>query len=201
MAYGKGKGKAKSKAKTGYKKRAPMRRNNNVTDIRENYHRETLKGYIDDSTAAGATQCRVNMACGPAGVSGVGNFPNWAALAAKYDEYRVIYASVTTVIGTAEKPVFSLIERDGVEITTTDQMNKNPQRQLHIIDGDNKKVMRAWKPSTSSDYDFQPTSNVAAGNAKAHIKLLQDGLTAGVQKCQSALCIVCEFRGLNNSLN
>lgn len=172
--------------------------NKNVTVIRENYHKETLKGYIDDASAAGATQCVAQMACGPAGINGVGDFPNWAALAAKYDEYRVIYASLTTILGSAEKPVFSLIERDAVAINNTDAMNKNPQRQLHIMDGDNKKVLRAWKPSTSSDYDFQSTANTAAGNAKAHIKILQDGLTAGVQKCQSAVCIVCEFRGLKN---
>lgn len=202
MAGYKSKAKAKPKSKGGYKKRAPMRKNNNVTVIRENYHRETLKGYAIHTEAA-STKCSVTMACGPAGVLGGANrqdantaiFPNWAALADKYEEYRVIYASLTTILKSAENVVFSLIERDNVQITDTAAMNKNPQRQLHIMDGDNKKVLRAWKPSTSADYDFQSTSSLTA---KAHIKMLQAGLPTEDQKCENAVCIVCEFRGLKN---
>jgi len=196
----KSKSKAKPKSRTTYKRRAPM--NKNVTTIRENYHRETLKGYAIHTEAA-STKCSVTMACGPAGVLGgalrqdadSAIFPNWAALAAKYDEYRVIYASLTTILKSDENVVFSLIERDNVQITDTGAMNKNPQRQLHVMDGDNKKVLRAWKPSTSSDYDFQSTANLTA---KAHIKMLQAGLPVGEQKCENAVCIVCEFRGLKN---
>jgi len=198
MAGYKNKSKAKPKGKGGYKKRAPMRQNKNVTVIRENYHRETLKGYVihsEGTAAAPANKCSVTMACGPAGVSGTANFPNCNALAAKYDEFRVIYASLTTILASTESSVFSLIERDDVAITDTDAMNKNPQRQLHVMDADSKKVLRAWKPSTSSDYDFQST---AVTTAKAHIKMLQANLSDGIQKCENALCIVCEFRGLKN---
>ena len=190
-------GKGKAKGKTTYKRKAPMRRSSNVTVIRENYHKETLKGYVDEPEAASAN-VKVQMACGPQGISGAANFPGWAALAAKYEEYRVTYASLTTILGSEDKPAFSLIERDAVAIESTDAMNKNPQRQLHILDANNKKVLRAWKPSTSSDYDFQST-DLANSVAKAHIKLLQAGLTNEVQKFQSSLCIVCEFRGLKNN--
>jgi len=74
-------------------------------------------------------------------------------------------------------------------------MRKSLHRRLDVMDDDSKKVLRAWKPSTSSDYYFQST---AVTTAKAHIKMLQANLSDGIQKCENALCIVCEFRGLKN---
>ena len=184
---GKGKGKAKA---TGKKTTYSKSSNSGVTKLNaDRYHRETLKGYF--AHTGDNKQCKLNIPCIPSTES----FPQWNSLKAKYGDVRVAYMGATVVFNQNEKIVMSVVERDPLDITTTQQMMMNTQVKTHSLDGDNKKVFRGWKPSTSSDYDFHPSS---APVAPASIKFLQSDLDENLPKCEVILTIVVECRNLNN---
>lgn len=188
-------------AKRNYRKRDPLKL------ATEQYHTETLKGHIvhqGTADGAGASKCIITVACNPAASAATQltaengtSFPAWAALAAKYDEFRVVYFSATVVMRSTASTVMSVVERDATAITDRANMCKNPAFKTHSLDGAKMEVHRGWKPSQSADFDWKKTDTPAAIAPPAYIKMLQDELP-NQPKCETILTCKLQFRGLKN---
>jgi len=179
----------------------------NVTRLNnEKYHTETIKGYISHTSTVNH-KCISTIPCAPGGVDNVTvasngtTYPQWNALAAKYSEFRVIYASATIIFKNHDSCVMSLVERDPTVIDDKTVMVKDTQFKTHSLDANQLSVFRAWAPSASADYDFTPTD--LTGRCPAYIKLLQDDINLATAdfkpKCEVVLTLKCQFRNLKNA--
>ena len=197
----------KTYQKKGYKKKG-AKGNSNVAKLsNDSYHTETIKGFVDHDGAG--NKCVSTIPCGPAGKTGDNSnvstaaFPQWAALALKYNEYRVVYASITShfqEVASADAMVLSLVERDGTKIEDEKNMLKDPLTKVHSLDSNQNTVFRGWKPSTSSDYDFIKTAAPGTndGVVPAYIKMLQMTPSKAVPKCKLILTLKIQFRDAKN---
>ena len=215
--------KGRSRTKT-YKKKSGGNTTGIITTLSEATHRVSLKGQLTHFSAADSHQCVSTVKCMPnitkQKLNGAGNayeavalFPDWATQSAMYEFYRVVYFSVSVIFDSNKSLVNSTVERDGTDITDIDNMMKSVNFKAVSLDGDNKKVFRAWKAASSAEYDWRATDTIEGANphlANAHIKLLQDGLPKAVagldplheverrQKCEIQATCVVEFKGRKN---
>lgn len=188
------------KTNNGYNKKTTTRKTGgSSTSVvaklsKDSYHTEILKGYVSHASANG--KCVTTIPCGLNGGSvAEANFPQWANLKTKYSEFRVVYASATVVFSDQSKTVMSIVERDSAPIESKLAMVKDPLCKTHVIDTNQKQVFRGWKPSTSSDYDFQNTD--LTGSIPAYIKLLQTDVPAAAS-CEVFLTLKVQFRNPKN---
>jgi hypothetical protein len=124
-------------------------------------------------------------------------FPLWTTLQNRYDEYRIKMAVFTVIMEQNDKPVFSLIDRTSDVISTVDGFMKDRNHKMNVLDGDNKKITITYKPTTSTDYDFQATGG-ASQSAPAHIKILQDALSASAPVCEIRTTLYLQCKGQKN---
>lgn len=210
--------------KTANRKKAPKRTtyrkkstNSKVTILNEATQRISLKGQASHYSSNNETKCVHNIACSPltqkikAGANAP-LFPDWATQANLYKEYRVLYFSVSAIFDSNKSLANSTVETSSTDITDIDAMMKSPNFKAVSLDGDNKKIFRAYKASSAVERAWLPTAGATAGgDSKAYVKLLQDDLPkaeidldpsapAGErrQKCEIQTTCVVEFKGRLN---
>jgi hypothetical protein len=189
-----------------------------VTTLNDVVERASFKGQASHFSVADATQCVHTIACSPLETkTKAGNpvslFPDWATQSALYKQYRVAYFSASIVFDSNKSLANSTIEVDATEITNLDAMMKSPNFKAVSLDGDNKKIFRAYKASSAVERAWLDVAGTTKAQSHAHIKLLQDELPLAVagldstsgatqaerrQKCEVQCSCVVEFRGRIN---
>lgn len=179
--------------KTYTRKATVPRRRTYKPQYRERLIAEKLCSY---SVHTGSNnKCEQNLSIAPSD-----SFPLWSTLKNRYDQFRIKMAVFTVVMEQNDKPVFSLIDRDSAAISSVDGFMKDRNHKMNVLDGDNKKITITWKPTVGSDYDFQNTTPASPATISpvAHVKILQDALSAAAPVCEIRTTLYLQCKGQKN---
>ena len=157
--------------------------------------KEVLCSYVANSGADN----KVSMATAvrPDKDAAGGTTPLWPTILARYDEFRVKMFVMDIILEQSDRPGFSVIDRDATVKAEPSNFVKDRNHRLHTLTQDNKKVTLMWKPTTSSDYDFKNTGDVAT-SAPAFLHFLQTGLADVNPKAEVRIKCYIDCRGQKN---